>query len=230
MPGPFKRYLLSQLLPPVATSIVRLAGGTTRYQVTGGEHLARGLADPRPLVGGFLHGRTLLMLYPLSQMARWTVMASKSSDGDFQVAICERIGYETVRGSTGRGGTRAFLEMIRRIRRNPEKPVGFTVDGSRGPRAVVQEGLVRLAQKTGGLLMPATASASRTWVLKTWDRMVIPRPYARVHIVFDELIEVPRKLSEAGVEEYRLKLEESMHRITRIADAHCRLHVPGGAL
>ena len=33
-------------------------------------------------------------------------------------------------------------------------------------------------------IVPITANASAEWRLPTWDRMRIPKPFARVHVVF----------------------------------------------
>ena len=111
------------------------------------------------------------------------------------------------------------MELIRQGKRRPHLPLSAAVDGSRGPRGHVQLGLVLLAQKTGGVILPVTASCKKSRVLtRSWDRTVIPRPYARVHVAFGELIRVPRDTDSVQLEGYRLQVERSLLAITREAD------------
>jgi lysophospholipid acyltransferase (LPLAT)-like uncharacterized protein len=132
----------------------------------------------------------------------------------------EGLGYKVARGSSGGGGARALVAMIKTVKEEPGWSSCLAVDGSRGPRGIAQPGIITLAQKTGGLLMPCAASARPCFVYRwSWDRTVLPWPFARVHVVFGTPIEVPARLDEEQTERIRLRLEREMLALHAEADA-----------
>ena len=88
------------------------------------------------------------------------------------------LGYRAVRGSSTRGGARALLGAVRELRAGGA--VAFTPDGPRGPRRELKPGVVAAAQRGGGVIVPIHAEADRAWRLHSWDRFMIPKPFARV--------------------------------------------------
>jgi len=147
-------------------------------------------------------------------------MCSKSLDGEAMAKVEEAFGFEVVRGSSGSDGLQAIVEMIRCVRRDPELGACLAVDGSRGPRGHVQGGVISLAQRTGGVLLPVTASARPAHIFaKSWDRTMLPLPFARVVIVYGEPIEVPPKLKPDAIEGLRRKLEAALATLQVEADA-----------
>ena len=121
------------------------------------------------------------------------------------------LGFRVVRGSSGGGGARALVQMIKAQRQDAGLNSCLAIDGSRGPRGNAQLGAITLTQKTGGLLLPVAASASDTWVChKCWDRMVIPKRHAQVNILIGRPIDIPPRLNAAQTEEVRRSLEERL--------------------
>ncbi len=216
-----KRVLMRSVVPVLALALIRFLDATWRYRETGREHIESGLASPKPLVGAFLHGRTFALLRFVSRPrnGRWLAMCSKSLDGDAMARVEEGLGLEVARGSSGRGGLDAIIDMIRRVRASPGLGSCLAVDGSRGPRGHVQGGIISLAQRTGGLILPVAASARPAYVFrKTWDRTLLPLPFARVDIVYGELVEVPPKLRSPEFKRLRAEIEERMVALQARAD------------
>ncbi|MEQ1764933.1 MAG: lysophospholipid acyltransferase family protein [Pyrinomonadaceae bacterium] len=118
-----------------------------------------------------------------------TVLTSKSKDGEYIARFLTRFGFGAIRGSSSRGGVRGLVEMIRRMREGI--PMAFTVDGPRGPRYVVKSGPIMLAKKTGNPILPFVIECSSYWHIKSWDRLQIPRPFARAKVIYAEPILVP---------------------------------------
>jgi lysophospholipid acyltransferase (LPLAT)-like uncharacterized protein len=116
------------------------------------------------------------------------VMISEHSDGEIIARIAKALGFRTVRGSTSRGAARALLGACREIESGHDLAV--TVDGPRGPAGTVAPGSPVIAQRTGAAMVPVAASASRGWRLKSWDRFMIPKPFARVTVAYDNPIRV----------------------------------------
>ncbi|MCP4655767.1 MAG: lysophospholipid acyltransferase family protein [bacterium] len=218
---PFKQFLMRRVYPPLAIGLLRLLGFSWRYVGVRRHLLDEALASGRPLVAAFFHGRTFQLLHYMSLPGhgRWVLMCSKSLDGDLMSRVERGLGFQVVRGSSGSGGAKALVEMIRMVKKDPGLASCLAVDGSRGPRGIAQAGILSLAQKTGAVLMPVASSARPGYVLKhTWDRTTLPMPWARVHILFGDPIEVPRKLSPEQTGEILLDLENRLLELHREAD------------
>lgn len=214
---PIRRLLFRTVLPPIVIWTYRRLGNTWRYVTENEDRLNELLSGPRPVIGAFLHGRTFSLLHYFSQpeRGRWMLMCSPSRDGELMSRLEMGLGFRVVRGSSGSGGARALVQMIKAQREDPGLSSCLAIDGSRGPRGVAQLGTITLTQKTGGVLLPVAASTADGRVChKCWDRMIIPKRHARIRILIGEPIEVAPKLDEAGLERTRRLLEErllSMH-------------------
>ena len=103
-----------------------------------------------------------------------------------------------MRGSTSRGAARALLGASRALESGFD--IAVTVDGPRGPAGVVTPGASVISHRTGAPMVPTAASASSAWRLRSWDRFLVPKPFARVIVVYGEPITVradtPRDASE----------------------------------
>ena len=141
------------------------------------------------------------------------VLASASRDGAVLAAAIGVAGMKAVRGSSSRRGATALKELLRVLKDGNDAAV--TPDGPRGPRYVLQPGVVKLAQASGVPIMPLHIDISRSWRLNTWDRFHIPRPFSKVTLTLDERITIPRHLDDAEFEAARGKLEAIMHRSVR---------------
>jgi lysophospholipid acyltransferase (LPLAT)-like uncharacterized protein len=210
---PVRKFIVRWVGPPLARFVYRSLGRSWHY-VTENEHrLTDLLKGDRPVVGAFLHARTFQLLHYFSQPARgrWMLMCSKSSDGDLMTSVEEGLGYRVARGSSGSGGARALAEMIRAQREDPQLNSCLAVDGSRGPRGIAQLGILTLARKTHGVLLPVAASTSSCRVnQRSWDRTVIPKLGAEIRILIGEPMSIPRQLSETQAEDLRVDLQQRL--------------------
>lgn len=219
---PVRRFFLHKVLPPFGWRAYRSLGRSWTYDERHVARLHDLIAQRQPVVGAFLHSRTFALMhyFSLPAQGRWILMCSQSRDGEAMTRIEEGLGFRVARGSSGKGGARALVEMIKAQREDRGLNSCLAADGSRGPRGIAQLGTITLAQKTGSMLLPVAASTPRCWVWqKSWDRTVIPKPGARVTIVAGEPIEVPAKLDADGTEALRLKLETALHAAHAEADA-----------
>lgn len=155
------------------------------------------------------HGRMLLGVREM-RGEHLHVLVSMSGDGDVSEALLEQFGYTVVRGSRSRGGARALREMLEIL--GSGGVVVITPDGPRGPRHSLNPGLAWMAKATGYPVLPLGLAVDRAWRLKSWDRFAIPKPFARIALVFGELVRVPRTATEdemaRATEEIRARLFE----------------------
>jgi lysophospholipid acyltransferase (LPLAT)-like uncharacterized protein len=136
------------------------------------------------------------------------LMISRSRDGDFIAGVARRSGWFPVRGSSSREGGKALAEMVERLKMT--RLAGHVVDGPRGPAGRVKTGLVRLALAADAVIVPFYVSADRAWTMNSWDRFMIPKPFARVRLRFDRRIRLEPAETPAEMEEQRQRVEEAM--------------------
>lgn len=218
--GRLKRFFARLILPDLALGVLALLRATWRIRETGREHFDQAFAAGRPPAIAFLHGRSVMLLLTIRLGGhRFISMSSKSLDGDAIARIEQRLGFQVVRGSSGRDGLQAIIEMIRRVRAQPEMGSCLAVDGSRGPRGRVQGGIISLAQRTSGLILPVTVSARPAWIFrKAWDRHMLALPFARVEVVYGVGLEVPPRLRTPEFNRLCLDLEERLVALQATAD------------
>jgi lysophospholipid acyltransferase (LPLAT)-like uncharacterized protein len=146
------------------------------------------------------------------------ILLSQHRDGEIAARVAARWGVRTVRGSATRGGVAGFLSLVRAYRRGDSLAV--VPDGPRGPCYVAKVGIVELAKITGAPIIPVSYAADRVKRLRSWDRLLIPLPFARVIVAVGEPIVVTRHADDGAVEAHRRRLEERLNDLSRSAEAH----------
>ena len=130
------------------------------------------------------------------------ILISSHRDGELIARTAQRFHFRTVRGSTSRGGGRALLGLVRELERGGE--VAVTPDGPRGPAERFAPGALVAAQRANAHIVPVAAVADRAWRLKSWDRFLVPKPFARVTVAYGPPTRVAASTArEAGDEAAR---------------------------
>ena len=140
-------------------------------------------------------------------------LVSASRDGALLTAVFERFAVQPVRGSSSRRGGQALLELTTWAQRGYD--LAITPDGPRGPRYVVADGAVTLAQVTALPLVPASYHLNWKIEAKSWDGFQIPLPFARCDIYIGQAMRLPRETTDAEREEFRKQLETKLRSITQ---------------
>lgn len=177
--------------------VVGLLAPTWRIEVVQVDHLPWGAFPVRPVVFSMWHGELLPIIW--AHRERGIVgMVSEHGDGEVLSRIVSRWGFRLVRGSTTRGAGRVLLAFVRELRAGN---VGMlTPDGPRGPAGVPQAGVLLASAQSGAPIVPVRCAASRAWRLTSWDRFMIPKPFARLRISYGEPW-VPEGTDQAALEE-----------------------------
>ena len=216
--------------PIVQTAFAKVLGlylafalRTTRWSLDGCEHMAPHAAGA-PVIVAFWHERLPMMpmlwllergLPGASGREREAhVLVSHHRDGQFIGAVIERFGLRLVLGSSLRGGAAGLRVLAGLLGRGHY--VAITTDGPRGPRRQAAAGVAQLAALSGIPALPCAAQTSRTWVLNTWDRMVIPKPFGRGVVVCLPPVAVPRHGWQQSVEAIAAALDEAAERADRL--------------
>jgi lysophospholipid acyltransferase (LPLAT)-like uncharacterized protein len=185
-----------------------LVTASLRYRWSDHSGLAEAQNHP-PVIFCLWHNRLALsMVVRRRYMRKLTALVSASKDGALLAAVLETFGVEHVRGSSSRRGPQALLELTSRAEQGYDLAV--TPDGPKGPRYVVQKGVIDLAQVTGLPIIPVTFNLSRKICLKSWDGFQIPMPFSRCEMILNKPILITREAGEVEREALRLELQQSL--------------------
>lgn len=148
--------------------------------------------------------------------AKLCVIISQSRDGEYISMACESVGIASVRGSSSQGGSKAFSKLLDMAANGYD--IAFTPDGPRGPREVVKPGVIELSQKTGLAIIPVSYSSSGKKIFNSWDRFMLPIPFAKTVLIFGKPIVVSPGASEREKENLAYLLRDTLKDITGRAD------------
>jgi lysophospholipid acyltransferase (LPLAT)-like uncharacterized protein len=213
----WQRFLL-WLITWAGYLVIRALGPTWRFAVSSEEGAPSGLED-RPFVYSFWHTCMLPAMF-LWRDLNIRVMSSDSFDGEYTGRIMQKFGFVKVRGSSSKGAVRALLSMRREIEQG--WVVAFTIDGPRGPRYVAKPGPVILARATGVPMVVFHIAVDNAWVLKTWDRLMIPKPFSRMLMRLSAKIPVPTHASESERDRYFGELQAALDRTREFAEGNVK--------
>ena len=196
--------------------LIRLICPTLRVSVSREEGSQQTL-DQRPLIASFWHACMIPATY-LCRDLGVRVMSSNSYDGEYMGRIIRKFGFVAVKGSSSRNAVRALLGLRRAL--DDGWTVAFTIDGPRGPRYKVKPGPVALARSAGVPMSMFHIAVEKAWVLHTWDRLMIPRPFSRALMRIGTLIPVPAEATDASLQLYEQQLQDSLDRVREFAEAN----------
>ncbi len=143
-------------------------------------------------------------------------MSSDSFDGEYTGRIIRKFGFVKVRGSSSKGAVRSLIALKREVDRGFS--AAFTIDGPRGPRFVVKPGPVLLSKLTGAPMAGFHVALDKPWVLNTWDKLTIPRPFSRALMRVSRNMVVPKNSSDAAIEGWQRQLQEALDRCRKFAE------------
>ncbi len=206
----FKQRLIIRFAGLALYWLIRAIGATLKIEVVGWENHA----TDQPLIYCFWHNRI--------PVATWfwrhrgiVVMSSLSFDSEYIARFIQRFGYGAAKGSSTRGARGGLIQMIRAVRRG--QSAAFTVDGPRGPIYAAKPGALLVAEKSGAAILPFSISLDRCWRLPSWDRIEIPKPFARAFVVIGERFYVKDADDEAEQQRFQRALDELRERSDALA-------------
>jgi lysophospholipid acyltransferase (LPLAT)-like uncharacterized protein len=184
---------------------------STRVEREGQEHFLRFRQQGRPVIFVFWHGQLLPLLYQHRREGA-VVLVSEHADGEYVTRVMHRLGFGTARGSSTRGATKGLRALIRAAREGHD--LGLTPDGPRGPARSFQPGALLAAAVTGLPIIPVAAGATSAWRLGSWDRFLIPKPFARIRLRYGPPHWIERSAGDAELEEHARALEQALNELS----------------
>lgn len=165
----------------LAFVLIRMLGATWRVRQHNDAPWRALRARKAPYVLALWHHDVLSMIWA-HRNQQIAVLVSEHGDGEIIARVIEWLGNNTVRGSSTRGGTRALIGIIRALERGASAAI--TPDGPRGPRHIWQPGVLTAARRANAPIVCVGIAVSRAWRFNSWDRFVLPKPFARITIAY----------------------------------------------
>jgi len=205
-------------LIPLFYYTLRLYLSLLRIEVIGEDEAFKHFKNHGRAIAALWHQRLLPSLAYMTRFRRFKpmVMISRSRDGEMIASLAERLGLVPVRGSSTRGGREALMALLRALEKNPA--VVHVVDGPQGPKGEVKPGLIMMARMSGAVILPVIVSADKAWVMGSWDRFLVPKPFSKVTITWGQPFVIPGRLARDESETLRKGVEERMREAYAEAD------------
>ena len=200
----------ARTLIPFGFGLYRLWARTLRLRVED-PHDVVSFVKNQPVIFAIWHNRLLMLprvFDPTFPTRQSFGLISASRDGDFIATFIERSGYGTIRGSSSRKGVLALRQLVDTLAAGHN--VLLTPDGPRGPVYQASQGVVFLAQKSGAPIVPIHMEYTSCWRLKSWDRFVVPKPFATLRAIFGTPIRIPPLQGPEQFEAEQLRLQNAM--------------------
>ncbi len=214
----FKDRVLARVVSRLGWAFLQFIAKTSRIH----RHYPAGVKElirsDKPFIYTFWHRYQLLNAY-LHKGEGVYVLVSQSRDGELIARALHHFGMKTVRGSSSRRAAGALLELIRRAKDGSR--LAFTPDGPRGPLGSVHQGVIAVARETGLPVLALAWAGTRVKELSSWDRFLVPLPFARYHVAYSEMFYVEPGESDEAAEE---KIRAAMNQVAEKADLLCRGH------
>lgn len=180
---------------------------TLHVESTGPHALSRLGEERTPVIFVFWHGR-LLPLIHVHRHQGTVVLVSEHRDGDYLARLLHHFGFGTVRGSSTRGGVRGLKGLIRAARRGWD--LAITPDGPRGPSRELKLGVLTVARITGLPLVPVGVGVTSAWRIRSWDGLLVPKPFSTVRVAYGPPTLVPRNADQAEIDEVAASLQRRL--------------------
>ena len=191
------------LLPPIAYFFIRVLYLSCRKEY----HIPKTISKS-PFLVAFWHGEILMnpfMYKKIFKDVNMSLLISDHFDGEMIAKSVSYFGFDTIRGSSTRGGIKALKESFRKIDKGFS--IAITPDGPKGPRHSVADGIVAIAQKKELEIVTFNYSASSFWQMKSWDKFIIPKPFSKLTFYASEPFLVTNMSKEDAKKEIKNRLE-----------------------
>ena len=149
--------------------------------------------------------------HPIAQHAGWHIAGLQPLRSAPWLGLTDavhRFGFDVVRGSSSRLGASAIRRLSEVLAAG--RDVVITPDGPRGPAYKLGAGIIFLAQKTGANVIPVNMEYSSCWRIRSWDRFIVPRPFAKVRVIIGSPHRVRSTSTPEEFEAERLRLQQAM--------------------
>jgi len=205
------------IVPRLTAVVLAVIGATLRFEVIA-EPGATPATPPATGIFCFWHRCTLPCAWYFRKF-RCSILISRSFDGELIARTLALLGFDSVRGSSSRGGAAGLIALEQVLEQG--LPVVFTADGPRGPIYQTKMGPVKLAQMTQQEIGSFYLLPERAWTMRSWDHFLVPRPFSRVAVSWARPVAPPAEDADsAALEAKRQELNDALERARQNAERY----------
>jgi len=215
-------FKLTQLLISLLGSLyVLFVYKTSTIDLKNRKNIDRLFKKKESFIYAFWHDQ--LLICPLTWQSEFEikVLISKHRDGDIIARLISKLGFKAIRGSThksgktkNKGGLTSARQMIKSLKNGIS--IGISPDGPKGPRHKVSDGILSISRLSNSSILPVGIGFKKKWVLNTWDKFIIPKPFNQITIIWGEPL--PALKNEKSINQIKSKLESTMYNLTKRAN------------
>ena len=215
-------FKLTQLLISLLGSLyVLFVYKTSTIDLKNRKNIDRLFKKNESFIYAFWHDQ--LLICPLTWQSEFEikVLISKHRDGDIIARLISKLGFKAIRGSThksgktkNKGGLTSARQMIKSLKNGIS--IGISPDGPKGPRHKVSDGILSISRLSNSSILPVGIGFKKKWVLNTWDKFIIPKPFNQITIIWGEPL--PALKNEKNINQIKSKLESTMYSLTKRAN------------
>jgi len=213
--------LILAVVPRLVWALFSIIGRTWRFEVIaedGVTPVLLGEESPAEIFC-FWH-QCVLPCTVYFRYSRAVILISQSFDGELITRTLKMFGFDAVRGSSSRGAREGLLGLAHVI--DTGRTAIFTADGPRGPIYQTKMGPIKLGQMTGVPVGAFHLEPEHAWVMRSWDRFLVPKPFTRICVSWARPTYVPADLTTEQFEPMREQLNAAIERARKRALDHLR--------
>ena len=218
-----KNYFIKKFISLVGALYVYIVYASSQKTFINKDNFDKLILENKSFIYALWHDQLLLSPFTWQTKNRIDILISKHKDGDIIADLIKYHGFNSIRGSTNNPNKEKEKNTISSIRKiiktlKANVSIGITPDGPRGPRHKVSEGTINIARISNKKILPMALAYKEQWVLNTWDKFIIPKPFNKICIVWGDPIDI--EINKIDVPIQQEALEKSLINITEIATNH----------
>ena len=213
--------LIQTLLSLIGSIYVLTVYKTSKVNLKNRKKIESLLERNESFIYSFWHDQLLMCPLTWQSNSNIKVLISKHRDGDIIAQLISNLGFEAIRGSThktnkikNKGGLLSARKMIKSLKNGIS--IGISPDGPKGPRHKVSEGILIISRLSKSVILPVGIGFKKKWVLNTWDKFIIPKPFNEITVIWGDPI--PAITNEKNNHQFKTKLESKMNNLTAQAN------------
>ena len=213
--------LIQTLISLIGSFYVLTVYKTSKVNLKNRKKIENLLERNESFIYSFWHDQLLMCPLTWQSNSNIKVLISKHRDGDIIAQLISNLGFEAIRGSThktnkikNKGGLLSARKMIKSLKNGIS--IGISPDGPKGPRHKVSEGILSISRLSESVILPVGIGFKKKWVLNTWDKFIIPKPFNEITVIWGDPI--PAITNEKNNHQFKTKLESKMNNLTAQAN------------
>ena len=213
--------LIQTLISLIGSIYVLTVYKTSKVNLKNRKKIENLLERNESFIYSFWHDQLLMCPLTWQSNSNIKVLISKHRDGDIIAQLISNLGFEAIRGSThktnkikNKGGLLSARKMIKSLKNGIS--IGISPDGPKGPRHKVSEGILSISRLSKSVILPVGIGFKKKWVLNTWDKFIIPKPFNEITVVWGDPISAIT--NEKNNHQFKIKLESKMNNLTAQAN------------